>query len=95
MTDGTKFPCRRELKQSIIGILIYVTNFLALILGFVFYPAFMENHLALTIIVFSIVIIFAGPLAASYLMFLVRYNQQYDKKPWDQKPWDQKPWSDS
>lgn len=87
MTDGTKLSCRRELKQSIIGILIYVTLFLALILGFEIYPAFIENHLALTIIVVSIVIIFASPLVASYLMCLVRYNQQYDQKPWDQKPW--------
>lgn len=87
MTDGTKLSCRRELKQSILGILIYVTLFLALILGFEIYPAFIENHLALTIIVVSIVLIFAGPLVASYLMCLVRYNQQYDQKPWDQKPW--------
>jgi NhaP-type Na+/H+ and K+/H+ antiporter len=87
MTDGTKLPCRRELKQSIMGILIYVTIFLALILGFEIYPAFIENHLVLTIIVFSIVIIFAGPLVASYLMCIVRYNRQYDQKPWDKKPW--------
>lgn len=83
MNGKNKMPCRRELKRSILGILIYSITFLLLFLGlFAGYPAFVHDHALWALFATAVIVIFAGPLVSSYLVCLFRYNQQHDKKPW-------------
>ena len=83
MSCKNKLPCRRELKRSILGILIYSVTFLVLFFGlFSGYPAFVHDHALWALSTAGIIVIITAPLVSSYLVCLFRYNQQHDKKPW-------------
>ncbi len=82
MSGKNKLPCRRELKRSILGILIYAVTFLVLYLGLAGYIAFVYDHPLWALSAAAIIIIFTGPLITSYLMCLFRYNKLIDKEPW-------------
>ena len=82
MSGKNKLPCRRELKRSILGILIYAITLLVLFLGFAGYIAFVYDHPLWAISVAAIIGIITAPLVTSYLMCLFRYNKLLDKDPW-------------
>ncbi len=83
-----EMPCRRELRRTFLGLLIWAVTILVLYLSSTENLGYILFHRPfLTFAIASIFIIVGGHLVSSYLMCLRRYNKQYDQKPWDKRPW--------